>query len=242
MCVEAWLAAMMWQTGNGGKRKKKTSCMQGVPNSEIGWQQNRQGWINFMRQQENLFALPLAHCIEMGKLVFVTFANLNLIKPLSVLFICLFVYLFIYLFVIYSFQKHQAVPCLKGTFQSRFLIRLKRTSPSTCKEPSVTVASQYMRFNKIITQWPIVTEAVIQRVTMETTIKTGHISIAREIFQSLILSYQQGWWKVSPQGWRRICLQSPVAHPCLRFRWRLLCRTTICSRLPWGSTLATTLF
>lgn len=105
-------------------------------------------------------------------------------------FIISFAYVF---FVIYLFQEDQAVPCLKGTFQSRFLTRHKRTSPNTCKEPSITVASQYICSNKTITQSPTITEAVIQLVILETTIKMGLILFAREVFQSLTHSYQRGW-------------------------------------------------
>lgn len=100
------------------------------------------------------------------------------------------IYLFIYLIL---FQEDQAVPCLKGTFQFRFLTRHKRTSPNTYKKPSITVASQYICSNKTITQSPIITEAVIQRVILETTIKTGLILFAREVFQSLTHTYQRGW-------------------------------------------------
>ena len=148
----------------------------------------------FISDNKNLFTLPpLAQvCLEAEQtLAFCHGRKLKHQKAAA--YMLFFLLLMYYLLFIFLFQEDQAVPCLKGTFQSRFLTRHKRTSPNTYKEPTITVASQYRCSNKTITQSPIITEAVIQRVVLETTIKTGLILFAREVFQSLTHSYQRGW-------------------------------------------------
>ena len=148
----------------------------------------------FISDNKNLFTLPpLAQvCLEAEQtLAFCRGRKLKHQKAAAYIYV-FFSFAYV-LFVIYLFQEDQAVPCLKGTSQSRFLTRHKRTSPNTYTEPSITVASQYRCSNKTITQSPIITEAVIQRVVLETTIKTGLILFAREVFQSLTHSYQRGW-------------------------------------------------
>lgn len=143
------------------KRKKK---LRRKPSCRACWivrlAGSLQEWINFSWQQENtgctsasaclMVQSALCHCTVSNRTNALPRSQIKAsLKPLSILYICLFAYLS---FIIHLFQKDRPVPCLNGTFQSRFGTRHKPTNPKTCKEPSIIVATQHICSNKTITQ------------------------------------------------------------------------------------------